>query len=245
MWTEKIGLIAFVAFTLLSLLVASERRRMTEKSLSDWITDIASVLMHFLVLPILQGAIVYKLLDTLVPQWKGALPATPWLALLLYVAVDYAWYWNHRIFHWQTPLWSLHKTHHAPEQIDVFVTPRNALLSHFLMVYFWLIALCVYVLSDPSLFLLFAALGTVVNFWGHTNFFLPCESWPNRILSAVIVTPREHLWHHSQENPHCNFGTVISVWDRLHGTAYCGEERPKAFGEPAPRTVWNQLVWPF
>jgi sterol desaturase/sphingolipid hydroxylase (fatty acid hydroxylase superfamily) len=245
MWTEKLGLFAFAGFTLASLMVASERRRFTEKSVADWVTDLASVLMHFLVLPSLQVAVVYGLLNALVPHWKGTLPGTFSVSLLLYVLVDYSWYWNHRLFHARTPLWSLHKTHHSPEQVDVFVTPRNALVAHFLMVYFWFLGLSTFLLADSSWFLGFAAFGVVVNFWGHTNFYLPCESWANRLLRTVIVTPREHLWHHSRENPHCNFGTVLSFWDRLHGTEHCGAERPAAFGEPAQRTVWNQLIWPF
>jgi sterol desaturase/sphingolipid hydroxylase (fatty acid hydroxylase superfamily) len=245
MWLEKLGLFAFLGLTLISLIVASERRRMVEKSTADWVTDIASVLMHFLILPALQVAVVFKLLNTFLPAWKGALPSSFWLSLLLYVLLDYSWYWNHRLFHARTPLWNLHRTHHSPEQIDVFVTPRNALLSHFLMVYFWFIGLATYLLSDASLFLTFATFGVVINFWGHTNFFLPCESWLNRVLSTVIVTPREHLWHHSRENPRCNFGTVLSFWDRWHGTDYCGADRPAAFGDPSKRTVWNQLIWPF
>jgi sterol desaturase/sphingolipid hydroxylase (fatty acid hydroxylase superfamily) len=242
---ENIGLFAFLGFAFVSLLVTSERKRMLEKPLADWIVDLTSVLMHFLILPALQVAIVYKLLNTFLPTWKGMLPSSFWLSALLYVVIDYMWYWNHRIFHARTPLWSLHKTHHSAEQLDVFVTPRNSILSHFLMVYFWFLALAVYLLSDPTIFLAFATAGVVINFWGHTNFFLPCNAWYNRLLSAIIVTPREHLWHHSRENPHCNFGTVFSFWDRWHGTNHCGDERPTAFGEPGKRKVWTELVWPF
>lgn len=245
MWTENLGLLAFLGFTMASLAVATERKRMTEKSAADWVTDIASILMHFFVLPALQVAIVYKLLNTFAPAWKGSLPSSLVVSLALYLLIDYAWYWNHRIFHAQTPLWNLHKTHHSPEQVDVFVTSRNALLAHFLMVYFWLIAAAVFLLSDATIFLAIATGGIVINFWSHTNFFLPCESLLNRMLIKVIVTPREHLWHHSRENPHCNFGTVFSFWDRWHGTDYCGSDRPAAFGEKSKRTVWNQLLWPF
>jgi len=243
--SEKVGIFSFLAFTLASLMVASERKRMTNKPLADWITDLASVAMHFFVLPALQIVLVYKLLGTFLPQYKGAVQDSWWLSALLYLLIDYGWYWNHRIFHAQTPLWNLHKTHHSPEQVDVFVTPRNALVAHFLMVYFWFIAAIVYVLRDPTFFLWLTALGTVVNFWGHTNFYLPCDSLLNRVVRVFLVTPREHLWHHSRENPHCNFATVFSFWDRWHGTDYCGAERPTGFGEPSKRTVWNQLIWPF
>lgn len=242
---EKLGVISFFVFVIASFIFASERKKMQSKNISDWITDLTSLAVHFFVIPGIQVIVVYGLLDYLVPQWKGILPSNFWIALGLNLLLDYAWYWNHRILHAQTPLWNLHKTHHAPESLDVFVTSRNALVTHFLMVYFWFIGGATYLLQDPTLFLGIAAIGSVINFWGHTSFALPCESTVNKILSAVIVTPREHHWHHSQENPNCNFATVFTFWDRMHKTMHCKSDLPAAYGEPSKKTVWNQLFWPF
>lgn len=242
---EHFGLYTFAFFLALSLVVFSERAKLRRKTVSDWIVDTASLFMHFFVVPALQIVVVGGLLRTFFPQWRGTLPSSLGVSFLLYLAIDYAWYWNHRILHSQTPLWRLHRTHHAPVEIDVFVTARNLLVTHFLMVYFWAIGVAVFLLADPTIFLGFAAFGLVLNFWGHTSFVLPCENPLNRAFAAIFVTPREHLWHHSRERPHCNFGTVISVWDRLHGTFYCESEPPKEFGETYRKTPWNQLFWPF
>lgn len=114
------------------------------------------------------------------------------------------------------------------------------------MVYFWGIGIAIYLFDTSSIFLIFTTFGMILNFWGHTSFSLPCNNIFNKILTTVFVTPREHLWHHSQKNPHCNFGTVISLWDRLHGTFYCESEHPKTFGDTSyKKTIRNQLFWPF
>jgi sterol desaturase/sphingolipid hydroxylase (fatty acid hydroxylase superfamily) len=243
---EKVGIISFVFFLMLSLIIASERNQLKLKSFSDWIIDVASLLMHFLIVPALQVLIVIGLLNWLAPEWKGIVPSPFLASLFFYLLIDYGWYWNHRILHSRTKLWNLHRTHHAPTQIDVFVTSRNLLITHFLMIYFWAIGFAVYVLQDPSIFLVFASIGMVLNFWGHTSFSIPCNHLFNKIISSVIVTPREHLWHHSRENSQCNYGTVINIWDRLHGTFYCKSEHPKEYGDVSyKKTVWNQLFWPF
>lgn len=242
---EYVGITTFLIFLFASLAVGAERGRLRSKSTTDWVVDSISLFMHFFAIPALQVLIVGGLLSWLAPQWRGTLPSGIGISLLIYIIVDYGWYWNHRILHSNTPLWRLHRTHHAPTQIDLFVTSRNLLITHFLMIYFWAIGGVVYLLQDPTSFLVLASFGMVLNFWGHTSFTLPCNHIINRIVAAVFVTPREHLWHHSRERPHCNFGTVISIWDRLHGTFYCESETPKAYGETYKKTVWNQLFWPF
>nr|MBA3405711.1 fatty acid hydroxylase [Gemmatimonadaceae bacterium] len=40
----------------------------------------------------------------------------------------------------------------------------------------------------------------------------------DRFLSHAIITPRLHGIHHSRRPAelHANFGTLLSIWDRLH-----------------------------
>lgn len=242
---EHIGLITFLFFLILSLTISSERKLLKAKTTQDWIIDSTSLIMHFFIVPVVQVLIVGGLLNKWVPHLKGVVTSSFFVSFLLYLIVDYGWYWNHRILHSRTPLWNLHRTHHAPIQMDLFVTARNLLITHFLMIYFWAIGAVVFFLQDPTYFLTFTVFGMVLNFWGHTSFSLPCNHPFNKIFTAVFVTPREHSWHHSRENPHCNFGTVISLWDRLHGTFYCESEHPKSYGEIYKKTIWNQLFWPF
>lgn len=238
--------IVFFFFLSLSLVIASERKKLASKTFSNWVVDVTSLIMHFFIVPALQVIIVGKLMMWALPSMKGSVNGTLFSSLGIYLALDYLWYWNHRIYHANTPLWLLHRTHHAPETMDLFVTARNLLVTHFLMVYFWGIGAIIFLLNDPTWFIGFAMFGMVLNFWGHTSFSLPCSHPVNKILSTIIVTPREHLWHHSKKNPRCNYGTVISLWDRLHGTFYCESNHPEAYGDSSyKKTITNQLLLPW
>lgn len=243
---EYVGEAAFFVFLILSLIVISERKKIGQKPILDWVVDVVSLLMHFSVLPALQVIIVFGLLKWSLPELENTIESGVFASVLVYLIIDYLWYWNHRIMHSRTWLWNLHRTHHAPEQVDIFTTARNLIITHFLMVYFWAIGAAVYFFNDPTYFLILAAFGMILNFWGHTSFSLPCSNPFNILFTSVFVTPREHLWHHSQKKPYCNFGTVISLWDRLHGTFYCESNHPETYGDISyKKSIWNQLFWPF
>jgi sterol desaturase/sphingolipid hydroxylase (fatty acid hydroxylase superfamily) len=200
--------------------------------------------MHFVGLPIMSGFIVYKFCDWQLSNHQGSIGGG-WLSgVLAYVFLDYLWYWNHRIFHAETPLWSLHSTHHKSTHFDVFITSRNALVSHFAMVYFWGIGIAVYLLKDPSSFAMMVAIGGFVNFWSHTEYNLPKHSILEKVLGSIFILPSDHAWHHSREESSVNFGTFLSVWDRLHRTLHRPGRSPTAFGEEKEVSVWKQLVWP-
>jgi sterol desaturase/sphingolipid hydroxylase (fatty acid hydroxylase superfamily) len=58
---------------------------------------------------------------------------------------------------------------------------------------------------------------TIFDVWEHLNAKTPALL---RKLAVVAVTPDLHRLHHSSNASHQNgnFGTVLSVWDRLFGT---------------------------
>ncbi|MCX6118576.1 MAG: sterol desaturase family protein [Proteobacteria bacterium] len=242
---EYLGISAFLAIALITLGSTYQRGLTLTRDFGDWFVDISSLIVHFFILPVVGVTLVYKLLDFSLPNLKGSISSTPWTNIGLYLVIDYAWYWNHRIFHADTPLWHLHSTHHKPVHIDVFITARNALLSHFAMVYLWLIGAASYILDDATFFMALVAFGTVVNLWGHSHLNLKTGSFIERIVSALIVTPRDHAWHHSRENSRCNFGTVFNVWDKLHGTIHRPKLGPNSYGDASKTTIWRQLFWPF
>jgi sterol desaturase/sphingolipid hydroxylase (fatty acid hydroxylase superfamily) len=45
-------------------------------------------------------------------------------------------------------------------------------------------------------------------------------TWPSRWLEWILVTPRFHQVHHSDDPQHyvANLGDLLTVWDRLFGT---------------------------
>ena len=52
----------------------------------------------------------------------------------------------------------------------------------------------------------------------HMNFRLPKKV--DIVLGIVFITPNLHQVHHHYQKPYtdCNYGDVLSIWDRLFGT---------------------------
>jgi sterol desaturase/sphingolipid hydroxylase (fatty acid hydroxylase superfamily) len=86
------------------------------------------------------------------PGHSGALHISWALSFTLnFVAVDYLYYWNHRLLH--GPLWRWHAAHHSARSMDVLITSRNTLWTPLLIVYVWANAVFLYVLADPRPYL--------------------------------------------------------------------------------------------
>jgi sterol desaturase/sphingolipid hydroxylase (fatty acid hydroxylase superfamily) len=227
-----------------SLVHPAERRHIGRRSLEDSMIDASSLLVHFLLIPLVQAAVVYKAFSIVIPGLKGSVPLGWGLAILANMLIDYGWYWNHRLLHAQSPLWNLHKVHHASGHLDVLATPRNSAVSPLFMVYFWAQPLAIYLARDPVPFLAVAGFGLFVNFWGHTGLNLPRNSLLRKIASLAIIQPEDHFWHHSAKNSYCNFATVFNFWDKLHGTWHQPNEAPGELGYELKLPVWKKILLP-
>ncbi|MGZ3771378.1 MAG: sterol desaturase family protein [Bdellovibrio sp.] len=237
-------IIFIVALIILTVIFKESRERFIERSGADWLLDSVSNLVHFFALPFLNTLLLFGFFSWLLPQYNGSL-SIGWLeALGCHALLDYAWYWNHRLFHADTKMWNYHKVHHAPTSLDPLKTPRNSVLSHFLMVYWWFIGLITFLAEDPTKFLILGVIASMINYWGHSDFDFSKNSLINRLLKLFFIMPRDHHWHHSRENSYCNFGTVFSIWDRLHGTLYRNGDFPKTYGFETEDSAFKQLLFP-
>lgn len=232
------------SLVLLTILSKVGLQVLKSRKTSDWILDSVSLANHFFLLPLLQIALVIPLFQLLIPQLQGTIRIGWGPAILANMLIDYGWYWNHRIFHSKTRLWSLHAVHHEPEELDVFKTPRNTFWSPFLMVYFWFIPFFIYLAQNPYPFLFVTGISLVVNFWGHTHFNIPKDSILRKVASIFLIQPKDHYWHHSSEQTYCNFGTVYNFWDRIHGTWYASEEIPQNLGFKLNYSLFRKIIFP-
>ena len=68
-------------------------------------------------------------------------------------------------------------------------------------------------------------------------------------LKWLIGTPEFHHWHHSNqpEAYNKNFAGGMPLIDLVFGTAHAPGTMPERYGldEPAPKTWWSQMRWPF
>ncbi|MEJ8854599.1 sterol desaturase family protein [Variovorax robiniae] len=148
--------------------------------------------------------------------WPEAIGAWPFpVRLLIYLLVaDFGAYWMHRLVHVGV-LWHAHRWHHSPKHMYWLAGSRGSILQQVLFNLPYIFASPLINVSPwwlaSGLFVLYA----VTNAWMHMN-----VSWKLGWLDWILVTPRTHEIHHSDNPAHynSNFGVLFSVWDRIFGT---------------------------
>ncbi|MGL5065559.1 MAG: sterol desaturase family protein [Microcoleus sp.] len=223
----------------------SSRTQLQAKSLEDWLLDSAGLFVQGILIPLLQATVIYQLYRHFLPLPPGKLHGTLILTFILsFVAVDYLYYWNHRLLH-SAGFWQIHQVHHTVTHLDVLGTSRNTIWASFLIVYLWVHSLFLYLLADPTGYLLGISLTSALDLWRHSQLTIPANSWLYRYLSPSLILPQDHAWHHSSEFPNCNYGANLKLWDRLHGTYYQSNELPSAIGTATSLNLTQKLLFPF
>jgi sterol desaturase/sphingolipid hydroxylase (fatty acid hydroxylase superfamily) len=235
--------LVFIPFVFL-IFLTWRRSALSPRCSKDWILDGSGLLMQGLVIPFFQTAGLYVLLEQIFPSWKSALDIPSSVAFLLnFVVVDYLYYWNHRFLH-SRMLWDWHAVHHTAQRMDVLVTSRNSVWTHFFIVYVWINALCAFILKDPSWFLISASLTAVLDLWKHSEIVPRTDNTLYRFLAWILLTPKDHAWHHGRNAFHGNFGANLKMWDQLHGTYVCAKIPPHSLGISLKDCSLRQLFYP-
>lgn len=154
----------------------------------------------------------------LMPHQYGALGRWPWWAqfALFFIANDFGRYWLHRWHHESNFLWRFHRVHHTVVDMDALSTFRihagEGLIKYGLLILpFHVVGI------NPWVIVVYSSVDILKGFWHHAN--LRTYIGPlNRIFNSAEL----HWWHHSIEGrgQHSNYGSVLSIWDRLFGTFY-------------------------
>lgn len=178
----------------------------------------------------------------------------PWAALVLaVVALDFAIYLQHVMFHAVPALWRLHRVHHADPDFDVTTGARfhpiEIVLS--MLIKFSVIA----VLGAPAAaVLVFEVLLNATAMFNHANLKLPAGI--DAALRLLLVTPDMHRVHHSTDvaEANSNFGFNLPWWDRLFGTYRAAAQLPQEgmaigvqglTGDPRCVSLTGMLALPF
>jgi sterol desaturase/sphingolipid hydroxylase (fatty acid hydroxylase superfamily) len=182
-----------------------------------------------------------------------ALGLPVWASVLLAImALDFAIYLQHVLFHAVPALWRLHRMHHADLEFDVTTGARfhpiEILLSMGLKLG------VVAALGAPAVaVLIFEVLLNATAMFNHSNVRMP--TWVDGVLRWVVVTPDMHRVHHSivPRETNSNFGFNLPWWDRLFGT-YRGQPSAghqamtigiEQFREPREQRLDRMLTQPF
>jgi sterol desaturase/sphingolipid hydroxylase (fatty acid hydroxylase superfamily) len=196
-----------------------------------------NVLYMSAVLPI---QIVMMMVCVAMAQWVTAhhwgliylLPdvQSPWIRLgVTFLMLDFLDYVYHFTAHQFKPLWRLHLLHHTDQAVDVSTTFRENPGETFVRTCFFLLWIFICGASVEVL-VLRQTFETFANVSQHTVFRLPRRA--ARIAGWLFVTPNLHHAHHHCRLPgtNCNYGDVLSVWDRLFGTYFEMDGEETVFG---------------
>ena len=212
------------------------------QSYADHLLNIAGLAIQGTVIPLMGYLIATHVLADRWPGYAGILEIG-WLGafLLNFVAVDFLYYWQHRLFHHVPALWALHECHHAAPVVNVWATSRNALALNFLFVYLLVNPVLGFLCDRPDGFFAAAAVTASLDLWRHSR--LP-ERFTPRWLGSVLVTPLHHHAHHAADGQPINFGANLIFWDKLFGTARQSRAYPRSYGT-ARNSWWRQFLFPW
>ena len=202
----------------------------------NWSVNVPLAAVDTVLVSLLCGACVCTWAATVRERGGGlfeaaALPYWSQVAttVLLLDLVAFVW---HRVNHRASWLWRFHAVHHS----DVHFDASTAFRFHpgELLISIGVRLGVVTVTGLPILGLIaFEVLYGLSNLFVHSDIRIAVP-WERR-LASVLVTPSLHRVHHSERPDlhNTNFGTILSLWDRLSGTLHDGQaDTPVALGLP-------------
>jgi sterol desaturase/sphingolipid hydroxylase (fatty acid hydroxylase superfamily) len=182
------------------------------------------------------------------------------ITVMLFLAYELGYWFNHWLSHKVPLLWEFHKVHHSAEVL----TPLTNFRVH--PVYTWIFANILalsaaianglgnymfgatayqYTLNDTNIILVLFIHAYV--HLQHSHMWISFRG----ALGHIFVSPAHHQVHHSADPKHFNknFGSCLALWDWMFGTLYVpGHAREKlTFGfsdNPNAHTVKGELVDP-
>jgi sterol desaturase/sphingolipid hydroxylase (fatty acid hydroxylase superfamily) len=212
----------------------------------------------------LSNAIIAGLVVTFGPVAKTALPTIVErgiVTVLLFLAYEFGYWFNHWLSHRVPVLWEFHKVHHTA----TVLTPLTNFRVHpiYALIFANILAVSTgvtngvanymfgetayqYAFSDTNIILVFF-IHTYVHLQ-HTELWIPFSG----ALGRLFVSPAHHQVHHSNNPIHydSNVGSCLAVWDWMFGTLYVPGKQPEklSFGvdpdRPNAHTISGELVDP-
>ncbi len=159
-----------------------------------------------------------------------------WYWVALYLLVDLAYYWAHRMSHEVNLFWGGHVVHHQSEEYNLSVALRQSSLQ---TIWTFAFSLPIALLGFRTIdFALISALNTLYQFWIHTEAIRKLPRW----VELIFNTPSHHRVHHGRNPKYIdkNHAGSLIIWDRMFGTFQEEEETP-VYGVTKPLQSWNAL----
>lgn len=156
-------------------------------------------------------------------------------ALALFLGVDCAYYWFHRIAHELNAPWAGHVVHHSSEEYNLAVALRQGTFQGcFSWVFYLPLALLGF---EPRWYAAMSSFDTLYQFWIHTRVIGKLGP-----LEWVFNTPSHHRVHHARNPQYLdkNYAGTLIIWDRMFGTFVAEQDEP-VYGLTKPLNSWNPI----
>ncbi len=146
-----------------------------------------------------------------------------WLAswVLLFLGVDFLYYWFHRLHHEVRFFWAAHVTHHSSQYFNLTTAVRQSWTPVTGTVFY----LPLFFLGfEPWQYAFVYGWNLIYQFWIHTERIDKMPRW----FEAVMNTPSHHRVHHGSDNQYLdeNYGGMLIIFDRMFGTFQAEGARP-------------------
>jgi len=133
--------------------------------------------------------------------------------LILFLGMDLAFYWQHRVDHYSRFFWAVHVTHHSSTEFNITTGFRSSVLQP-LYRYFYFIPLALLGFKAIDVMFIYACCQVYGNII-HTRYIRKLG-----FLELFMTTPSHHRVHHASNIRYLdkNMGMVLIIWDKIFGT---------------------------
>lgn len=155
--------------------------------------------------------------------------------IILFILMDFSYYWWHRLSHRVRFLWANHVNHHSSESFNFTTAFRQPLLTPILRPVFYIYI--PFLGFKPELLITVGVVQLVWAVWSHTQHIGHLG-----FLEYIIVTPSAHRVHHGVNLQYIdkNYGGVFIFWDILFGS-YEKEVEPVKYGITSNIKTYNPI----
>ncbi len=235
-WLLYIGPVYLVAMLFEAWFLVQRRKRAY-----DWRESLASLGIALGQRVIGAGAAVV-LAAIFTAVWSHRLWTVPlnhaWSIALLFIVVEFAYYWQHRMSHEMRWFWATHAVHHSPRQLYLANADRLGWTGQISGSFVFLLPVVALGFAPAAVVGALSA-NLLYQFWLHTE-LIGKLGW----FDWWFNSPSNHRVHHASNAAYLdrNYGGVIMLYDHLFGT-YAAEriDEPCRYGLVSRRSSYNPL----
>jgi sterol desaturase/sphingolipid hydroxylase (fatty acid hydroxylase superfamily) len=171
------------------------------------------------------------------------IPMSQWWAIpLLFIGIEFCYYWYHRAAHEIRWLWATHAVHHSAQHLNLSASYRLGWTGWLSGNFLFFMPLC-WLGFHPIAIVIGLQLNLMYQFWIHTE-LIRNLGW----LEQMLNTPAHHRVHHASNHDYldCNYGGVLIVFDWLFRTFVAeNSAHPPVYGLTHPLRSHNPLMIAF